>query len=98
MDVKYTAEGIDLWLIWGKTAIETTLNFHPSAEALAVGRTFRGFLLQMARSGSLGSQWRPYPAVCEYGGNLTCSEHDNHSQACSILDATFGQKFYARLR
>ena len=93
VDVEGAVEGIDMWLTWGQSAATIAMGVTLPEEAVAVGDKFRGFLVEFARTGVLGKQWQPYPAVCEYGGSgLGCSEENSHARACAIFDEELGRE------
>jgi len=106
--VQYACEGIDIWLTFG--TFDAPLGLPLSVvtpEAREVGVIFRSFLVNFARtageiSPSLGDQWEPLPAVCEYGGStqkgLLCLKHNLHARACDIYDKAVGRKFDLELR
>ena len=93
---RYAAEGIDIWLTWGRSGVAGA--FELSEEAVALGGTFRAFLVGFARTASLEGSggWKPFPSVCEYGADgagVTCSEENAHARACAIYGAGAGSKF-----
>jgi len=86
-DVEYAAEGIDIWLTWGRPSAEA-VGVPIDAEAKAVGDAFRAFLTGFASTATLPAPWQPFPACCEYDGDgLACSEQNAHAQACDVFDA-----------
>ena len=91
--MQYAAEGIDLWLTWGKPSAEGGLGIRLDEAAIAVGDVFRAYLVGFANSATLGGGWRPYPAVCEYETTLDCSEQNEHARACAIYDEAVGRRF-----
>ena len=92
-EAKYAAEGIDIWMAWGKPSAEPLLGVKLDDKAVAVGDAFRAYLVGFANEGTLGSGWKPYPAVCEYETALECSEQNPHARACDIYDEAFGRLY-----
>ena len=94
-EIKYAAEGIDIWLTWGDSGAPKELrNAEGYVEAKPVGEGFRASLIEMARTAKLGGAWQPFPAVCEYGADReTCSKQNVHAKACAILDKAAGRKW-----
>lgn len=92
-EAKYAAEGIDIWMAWGKPSAEPLLGVKLDDTAVAVGDAFRAYLVGFANEGTLGSGWKPYPAVCEYETSLECSEQNPHARACDIYDEAFGRLY-----
>lgn len=94
-DIKYAAEGIDVYLTWGLTAARTIMGLAElPKEAKAVGDSMRASLVSLARKGALGDEWQPHPAVCEIGEpSVACSTENRHAQACGYFDQGIGRKY-----
>ena len=79
VDVQYAAEGIDIWMTWGQPSADVQ-GIILSEEAKKVGAAFRQYLVDFARTATLSAPWKPYPAVCEYEAELSCSEQNAHAR------------------
>ena len=95
MDAQGAIEGVDIWLTWGPGSAPAEMRAADgwNDEAIRVGKGFRAFLVDFARTGTLGGAWQAFPAVCEYGTELVCSEQNVHAQACAVFDEAVGRKF-----
>lgn len=94
-DAQNAVEGVDIWLTWGEGSAPAEMRAADgwNEEAQRVGAAFRAFLIDFARTKTLGGAWQQYPAVCEYGSELSCSEANVHVQICAVFDDAVGRKF-----